>query len=168
MTKHTIALILALTVNCIYGEDNTQRKLYSPNQKELIWIKDIDLNEGTSRRVVSLLTLEQTHALVGFVSEPRHTEVFWNSESTRCAIVDAPDNGNIFVYIFTKSKEAWSMRKVNPFTDLEKKFYAHFKNKEVVSPWRGAVSCIKWLSESKFKITIEDGLGVHEVIEVMK
>lgn len=168
LSKITIALIVMLSAGCLYGAGDSPVEYYSPDGNTLILVSDANLKGGAVKRIVSVISLMDSSSLAGFVSEPRHTEVYWNIESTRCAVIDAPDKGTIQLYMFSVKKGSWNIRELKPFTAIEEKFYAHFKQAQVVTPWRGAVANLKWLSEKKLKISVEDGLGVHDVYETCK
>jgi hypothetical protein len=83
----------------------------------------VDLETNLQLQQQRLIFVDETSSnklLFTHSTFQRYTGAVWNGSSTACAIFDAPDNANVYLWLIVKSENSkvsdWSVRQV----DLEK------------------------------------------------
>ncbi len=93
----------------------------SPDAKyEAFWVDLTTTQHSLPRRLIFVVDALSNELLFTHSTFQRRTGVVWNNSSTACAIFDAPDNANVYLWILTKEKStsptSWSVKQI----DLEK------------------------------------------------
>jgi hypothetical protein len=93
-----LALIFVSTLTC-WSDPPPHREWPSPDGE---WVVTCAC-EGTRRDdscSIALSRRDDTKALFAHHTNGRYTKAAWTSDSTRCALLDAPDNANSYLWLF--------------------------------------------------------------------
>jgi hypothetical protein len=116
-----IWLALASPSTVVVGQQEIKSSavgVQSPDRNyEAYWV-DLPRARGLqARRLVFVVDGASNQLLFAHCTVERHTGAIWNAQSTACAIFDAPDNANVYIWVVKKqAAQGWVVEKI----DVEK------------------------------------------------
>ena len=161
MTLNLLTVIL-VSASWLFAADVPKPMLqYSPDRSALVgWL---DVNAGSPVGPLRSIFFRQTADEWLFFSRvtiPRMTQAAWNSTSTRCVLADAPDNGNLLVWLIEKHPESplWRPITLDPLASLERQFGA---TPHGATLWRPSILHMKWTDEFTLQLRCYCNLGTY-------
>jgi hypothetical protein len=143
-------LICSLTVLLFSKapEDKTIQatKSVSPNGKYEVIVCD-----GTIR-VMVLIDTEKEKVLFHHTTHERYTLIAWNDLSSKCAIMDAPDNANVFLEIVDKAA-AWKSVHYDLST-IAGDFFSKTYPTDIENVFRSSIESVRWTNSSKLECVL--------------
>jgi hypothetical protein len=137
--------------------------IYSPNKAFVVAWFDRDTGEpvGETRSVI-LLQLPHGDKPFSLVTFPRHTLAAWSPDSKHCVIIDAPDNGNTDVWLFTASNAATQSPAIpiSPLKPLYEAFHANWDGHHL---WRPGISKAVWKDNETLELEASDNNGAYKI-----
>ena len=124
----TKALVILLATVCATDVALSQQAVQSsailvssPDGKyQAFWVDLTTTQHSAARRLIFVVDAASNELLFTHCTFQRRTGAAWNNSSTACAIFDAPDNANIYLWMLTKDSSSpaggWSVRQI----DVEK------------------------------------------------
>ena len=95
-----LAAALAASMRLMSAEPPPLVVHYTPDKSAFIAWSDYDA--GLPLGMIRSIVLRQSSdewVYFSRVTTPRNTDAAWNAASTRCLLSDAPDNGNLLVWL---------------------------------------------------------------------
>jgi len=155
-----IGLAIALSA---FAQAENQNLIYSPNKAFVVAWFDTELGEpiGSARSIV-LSELPAGNKPFSIVTVPRHTLAAWSSDSKRCVIINAPDNGNTNTWLFTAKKEGPQRDAIPiyPLRPLERTYYRHWDEHQL---WRPGISEVVWKDNHTIVFSAADNRGEYKI-----
>jgi len=90
----------------------------SPDRNyEVYWVDLFRAGGFQARRLIFVVDGISNQLVFAHATFQRHTGAVWNNQSTACAIFDAPDNANVYVWVVKRqANQHWGVEKI----DVEK------------------------------------------------
>jgi len=159
---HLVASTLLLLSMFARADEGAREIRLSPDGLYFVGWFDHDAGKpfGVVRPIV-VRSVSDPYDIFSFVSVPRTTAAEWNSASTMCVIVDAPDNGGPNSWLVHRNKDdQWASMKLDPFKGL----YAEFsKASHGAELWRPSILKINWISDTTVSFHAYCNLGAYLV-----
>ncbi len=117
-------------------------------------------------RTIGVVPIPRGDPVFSLVTFPRCTQAVWNESSSRCAIMNAPDNGNVYFWMVRQAgKEKWgeAIWKTTPFDpmkSLAEAFLAHWDEHRL---WRPGVLSMTWQDDQTLIIEAVDNNGAYSL-----
>lgn len=156
-----LAVALAASIKLNGAEPSPLVVHYSPDKSAFIAWSDYDA--GRPLGMIRSIVLRQSNdewVSFGLVTTPRTTDAAWNAASTRCLLSDAPDNGNLFVWLIEKNSEAptWRPVSLNPLATVERQFHTTDHGSSL---WRPSVLKMSWTDDTSIELRCYCNLGTY-------
>lgn len=128
------------------------------------WVDVSTTSHSPARRLIFVVDVASNKLLFVHCTFQRYTGAVWNGRSTACAIFDAPDNANVYLWILTRSGEPasghWTEKKI----DVEKLASERMPEVFAQNPVRMGLEKMKWKNDE----TIEIELTVNNLPVALK
>ncbi len=129
----------------------------------------VDTNPGEQfieMRSIAVVAVPRGDPVFSLVTFPRYTLAVWNGSSNRCAIMNAPDNGNVFFWLVTLSvKDQWGEKKwktteFDPMKSIGEAFDANWDGHHL---WRPGVTSMTWQDDQTLIVEAVDNNGAYTI-----
>ncbi len=116
-----ISFALAWPSAIVAGQQEIQSSavgVQSPDRNcEAYWVDLFTTAGRQARRVIFVVESTSNQLAFAHSTFQRNTGAVWNSQSTACAIFDAPDNANVYVWVVKRrADQKWAVETI----DVEK------------------------------------------------
>jgi hypothetical protein len=156
-----IMAVMAASVAAISVESAEQsvkssaRTVASPDGAYTAYWVDLETNPQLQpRRFIFVVETSSNSLLFSHSTLQRYTGAVWNDLSTACAVFDAPDNANVYLWLLLKPENSkvsgWRVQKV----DLEKLVAEKVPGLSQAKVVRSGLDQISWESKDVLKVVL--------------
>lgn len=163
----TITLFAAAQLNA--ANPKLPVVVYSPDRSTFVAWSDYEAGSPVDR-IRSIVFRKTSDEWLYFsrVTMTRNTLAAWNNASTRCLLSDAPDNGNLFVWLIEKHSDEpdWRPITLDPLGSVEQQFESSSHGSTL---WRPSILKIKWTDDTTIELRCYCNLGTYLItIDALK
>ncbi len=118
------------------------------------WVDVITTPRAPARRLIFVVDVGLNKLLFTHCTFQRNTGAVWNGRSTGCAIFDAPDNANVYLWVLTRSREPGSPHWIEKKIDVEKLAKERMPAIFAQNPVRMGLEKMNWKNDEALEIEL--------------